>query len=128
VPSLRNVVDTRAHELTNSEDETFDFPRVKESTIQQELPVQPGGSLRSRVFRAGSWALLGHFLSLALRLAGSLILTRIFAPGVFGILAVVFAVQVLISLLTDIGIRQAVIQSRNGGDPSVLNTAWTLQI
>jgi O-antigen/teichoic acid export membrane protein len=87
-----------------------------------------GSSLRARVFRAGSWSLFGHFLTLVLRLGGTLILTRLFTPQLFGILAVSAAVQVAVGLLTDIGLRPAIIQSRNGHDRAFLDTAWTLQI
>jgi O-antigen/teichoic acid export membrane protein len=85
-------------------------------------------SFKSRVFNAGGWALIGHFSTLILRLAGTLILTRIFSPDAFGILAVVTAVQVVIGLLTDIGLRQAVVQSHNGEKQEFLTTAWSLQI
>ncbi|MBT1515634.1 oligosaccharide flippase family protein [Bradyrhizobium sp. SRL28] len=72
--------------------------------------------------------MIGHFFSLALRFVGTLILTRIFAPEAFGILAVVMSVQVVVTLLTDIGLRQAIIQSRNGDKQEFLNTAFSLQI
>jgi O-antigen/teichoic acid export membrane protein len=85
-------------------------------------------SLRFRVFRAGSWALTGHVGALALRLIGTIILTRIFAPDVFGILAVLTTISIVIALLTDVGLRQGVIRSSNGADQAFLNTAWTLQV
>jgi O-antigen/teichoic acid export membrane protein len=72
--------------------------------------------------------LVGHFFSLALRFVGTVILTRIFTPEVFGMLAIVMSVQVVITLLTDIGLRQAVIQSPNGDKRELLDTAFTLQI
>jgi O-antigen/teichoic acid export membrane protein len=37
-------------------------------------------------------------------------------------------VTVVIGLLSDIGLRQNIIQSPRGNDPSFLNTAWTVQI
>jgi O-antigen/teichoic acid export membrane protein len=61
-------------------------------------------------------------------MVGSLILTRIFTPEVFGVLAIVMALDVVIYLLTDIGLHQAVVQSPNGGKVRFLNTAWTVQI
>lgn len=69
-----------------------------------------------------------HFLSLLLRFVGTIILTRVFSPEVFGVLAIVMSVQLVISLLTDIGLRQAIIQSPRGDVPSFLHTAFTLQI
>src|SRR5262249_28263304 len=85
-------------------------------------------SLRSRVFKAGGWTLAGHFGALVMRMISSIVLTRIFAPDVFGVLAVLITISVVITLLTDVGLRQAVIRSPNGADQVFLDTAWTLQI
>jgi O-antigen/teichoic acid export membrane protein len=104
------------------------FIVIPDARIEAEQVEKGGRTLRSRVLRAGSWALFGHFLTLALRFIGNLILTRIFAPEIFGILAVVSSVLTVISLLADMGLRQAVIQSANGKNSAFLNTAWTLQI
>jgi O-antigen/teichoic acid export membrane protein len=84
--------------------------------------------LKHRAFHAGGWTLIGHFASLILRMAASLVLTRIFAPDTFGILSIIGAITAVIGMLTDIGLRQSIIQSPNGSDPTFLNTAWTLQI
>jgi O-antigen/teichoic acid export membrane protein len=86
------------------------------------------GSLRDRVFQAGSWTLAAHFSALVLRFISSLIMTRIFSPEIFGILALMTAVQVMVNLFTDIGLHQAIIQSQRGNESAFLNTAWTLQI
>ena len=80
------------------------------------------------MFRAGGWTLVGHFLSLSLRLMSSIILTRIFSPDTFGLLAIITAVTTVIGLLTDIGLRQSIIRSPNGGKPVFLNTAWAVQV
>jgi len=93
-----------------------------------ESPPKEAVSLKSRVFRAGAWVMIGHFLGLIFRLAGSLVMTRLLAPDIFGIMAIATAIQVVTALLADIGLRQAVIQSPNGEYPWFLNTAWTVQI
>jgi O-antigen/teichoic acid export membrane protein len=85
-------------------------------------------SLKSRVFRAGSWTLLGYIVGLFLRLGGTLVFTRLFTPEIFGIMAVAMAFHLVITLLADVGLRQAVIQSPNGENRSFVNTAWTLQV
>ena len=59
---------------------------------------------------------------------GTIILTRMFRPEVFGLLSIIMSVQVILTLLTDIGLRQAVIQSANGNKPEFLKTAFTFQI
>lgn len=85
-------------------------------------------SLKHRTFSAGAWALVSYFVSLSLRFIGTLILSRIFDPSTFGILAVITTVQVVIALLTDIGLRQTVVQSKSAEVHEFLDTAWTLQI
>ncbi len=85
-------------------------------------------SLKSRVLRAGSWSIIIHIVSFALRLGSSLITTRLFTPDIFGIMTMVMAINVLVSLLSDIGLHQAIVRSPNGENRLFLNTAWTLQI
>jgi O-antigen/teichoic acid export membrane protein len=43
-------------------------------------------------------------------------------------MAVCTAIHVVVTLIGDIGMRQAIIRSENGHDPTFLNTAWTVQI
>src|SRR5260221_5774066 len=85
-------------------------------------------SLKTRVLTAGSWTVAGHGSMLVLRLLGNLIISRLLAPEVYGIMAVCTAVHVIVTLIGDIGLRQAVVRSENGHDPVFLNTAWTVQI
>jgi O-antigen/teichoic acid export membrane protein len=92
------------------------------------VPVpKPKASLKSRVLRAGSWTMVGHLTSHVLRLASSLFMTRLLVPEMFGVIALAAVVQAIISLLSDIGLRQAIIQSPRGEERDMLDTAWTLQ-
>jgi O-antigen/teichoic acid export membrane protein len=85
-------------------------------------------TLKSRIYRAGGWSLGGYAASLALRFGSTLVLTRMFAPEVYGIMAVTAAVHMTIGALSDIGLNQAIIRSPNGQSSVFLNTAWTLQL
>ncbi len=85
-------------------------------------------SLKSRILRAGSWSVAGHLFGQVLRIGSSLIMTRLLAPEMFGVMAMAIVVQVVISLLSDIGLRQAIVQSPRGDSPALLNTAWTIQV
>lgn len=84
--------------------------------------------LRGRVLRAGGWILGGHFLAQLIRLGGNLILTRLLVPEMFGLMAIVYVLMIGISLFSDVGLGQNIIQSRRGEDPLFLNTAWVAQI
>jgi O-antigen/teichoic acid export membrane protein len=69
-----------------------------------------------------------HGASLVLRLGGSLIMTRLLVPEMFGLMAIATIVIAITSMLSDIGLRQAIIQSSRGDSRTLHDTAWTLQI
>lgn len=71
--------------------------------------------------------MLGQVFGVVLRLASSLVMTRLLVPEVFGIVALAGVIHVVVTLLSDIGLRQAVIQSPRGHAPTMLHTAWALQ-
>ena len=80
-----------------------------------------------RMFQAAALTLGAQFLSQVIRLGSSLITTRLLAPEMFGLMSLVVMIQVTLSLLSDIGLRTTVIQSRRGDDVVLLNTVWTIQ-
>jgi len=71
---------------------------------------------------------LGFAASQGIRLVTTLVMTRFLAPSMFGVMAIAVMVNVIASLLTDLGIRQNIVQSRRGEDRAFLDTAWTVQI
>lgn len=87
-----------------------------------------GQSFRQRILQAAGWSIAGYVLGYGLRLLSSLIMTRLLVPEMFGVMAVATVVQVVTSMLCDVGLRQAVIQNRRGDQQLFLDTAWTLQI
>jgi O-antigen/teichoic acid export membrane protein len=87
-----------------------------------------GRSLKQRVLSAAGWSTAGFVLSQFIRVASSLVMTRLLAPEMFGVMAIAITVNVITSLLTDLGIRQNIVQSKLGQTPAFLDTAWTVQI
>lgn len=85
-------------------------------------------SLRERVLRASRWTVVGQGAGQAIRLASNLLMTRLLVPEMFGVMAIATMVTVILSLLSDIGLRQCIVQSRRGNDPLFLDTAWVFQI
>ncbi len=55
-------------------------------------------------------------------------MTRLLAPELFGLMSIASIVMVGLTLLTDIGIRQNIIQHRHDNDQEFFDAAWTLQI
>jgi len=74
------------------------------------------------------WATGAYGTTQAVRLFASVVLARLLAPEIFGIMLIVNTLRTGIELLSDIGIGQNVVTSRNGEDADFLDTAWTLQI
>jgi O-antigen/teichoic acid export membrane protein len=90
--------------------------------------VMPPLSLRQRVFKAGSWTLLGYGGGLVLRFVSNLVLTRLLFPEAFGLMALMYAILTGINMLTDLGLNQSIVRSVRGAEPAYANTAWTLQV
>jgi O-antigen/teichoic acid export membrane protein len=84
--------------------------------------------LRQRVMRAASWTLGGHAISQVIRLGSNLIMTRLLAPEMFGVMAIAFVFIMALGMFSDVGLRQVIIKSHRGDDRRFLNTVWTVQI
>jgi O-antigen/teichoic acid export membrane protein len=84
------------------------------------------GVPKSMVVRLG-WMTMSYGAVQLLRLANNVILARILAPSIFGLMAVVNAIRTGVELLSDVGILQNIISNPKGDDPLFYDTAWTLQ-
>jgi lipopolysaccharide exporter len=86
------------------------------------------GSLKGKVFRGGAWLGAGSFIEQLVRFGRSIILARLLAPEAFGIMAVVLSASTLIHSLTDIGVREAVIQNPRGAEDEYIDSAFWLAL
>ena len=86
------------------------------------------GSLRQRVMRGGGITAVGYAGNQLLRFGSNLILTRLLFPEAFGIMAIMQAVVIGVTMLSDVGVAQSIVRHERGAEPSFLNTAWTIQI
>lgn len=93
-----------------------------------EPAVPSRRGLKQRAFSAGRWAVFGMATGQGIRLVTTLVMTRLLSPSMFGVMAIVVMVYVIAGLLTDLGIRQNIIQRHSRDDPRFLDTAWTAQI
>ncbi len=85
-------------------------------------------TLLQRALWAGGWTIAGQGAGQLIRLAGNLIMTRLLVPEMFGVMAIATMVTVVLWLLSDLGIRQNIVQSDRGEDAAFLDTAWVIQI
>lgn len=77
---------------------------------------------------ATKWVILASGIGHLLRLGTSLVLTRLLMPEMFGLMSIATTVGVIMAMLSDIGLRQAVVRSARGDDKTFLDTAWTIQV
>jgi O-antigen/teichoic acid export membrane protein len=84
--------------------------------------------LKRRVLNASSWSVAGAGVSYAISLGSNLLLSRLLVPEMFGVMAIASLVITILSMFSDVGLTQNVVQSRRGNESAYLNTAWALQI
>jgi O-antigen/teichoic acid export membrane protein len=72
--------------------------------------------------------LAGYALSQAIRLGSSLVLTRLLAPDIYGVMSVGYMVITALVMFSDVGLAAGAIQNRRGDEPAFLNVTWIVQI
>jgi lipopolysaccharide exporter len=86
-----------------------------------------GDSLKARCARSSVVLGAGAFIAKFLGFGSKVVLTRLLMPGEMGLMVMIISLTQLFEVLTEIGIKQSVIQHKNGADPEYLNMAWWLQ-
>lgn len=82
---------------------------------------------RAGLFGIG-WSGLAQLATLSIRLASNLILTRLLAPEVYGLLGSALAVLTTLEWLSDLGIQPALVRHPQGMTPDFLSTGWSMGI
>lgn len=81
-----------------------------------------------RLGRQLAWVVAPFAIQQVIRLAGSIVLTRLLAPEVFGLMLLVNTLRTGTELLSDLGIGQSVVRSPHGEDRRFIDVAFTLQL
>lgn len=84
--------------------------------------------LQNSLVKGLGWTVGAYGVMQLARFGANLVLTRILAPELFGIMVLVNSLRTGVDLLLDVGIGQNIIQNRSGENPDFYNTAWTIQI
>jgi O-antigen/teichoic acid export membrane protein len=88
-----------------------------------------GMTVSVRTLVSGAVWTIGAFgAGQALRVVTNIVLTRLLAPELFGIMVIINTLRSGVELLTDVGITQNIVYSKNADDPNFYNTAWTMRI
>ena len=86
----------------------------------------PARPFRRRVLDAARIEMLAYVAGQAMRFGSSLVLSRLLFPEAFGLTVIVGLVCQGLSMVTNVGVTQSVVQSRRGDEPLFLNTAFSM--
>lgn len=87
-----------------------------------------GDNLKARCARSSVVLGIGAFIAKFLGFGSKVVLTRLLVPQEMGLMVMILALTQLFEVLTEVGIKQSVIQHKNGADPEYLNMAWWFQV
>lgn len=85
-------------------------------------------SFKRRLLVGASITAVGQLLTYFIRFGSSLILTRLLAPDLMGLMAVGATFSYAAILFSELGLRNAVIQEERGKDPDYRDSLWTMAI
>jgi O-antigen/teichoic acid export membrane protein len=74
------------------------------------------------------WTIIAYACAQTVRLGSSILLSRLFMPQYFGLMALLNTLMIGLTLFSDVGLLPSVIRSEKGDDPRYLNTVWTVQV
>ena len=85
-------------------------------------------ALESRALKGTYFIVVFYGIGMGLRFGSSIILTRLFAPELFGVMTLLTTIIVGLNLFSHIGFEDSVIQNPRGDDEPFINTAWSIQV
>lgn len=85
-------------------------------------------SLRDRALSSGAVLLAGEAYSNLLRLLANLLMTRLLYPEAFGVMLVINIVFSALAMLSDVGVRSAIISKTGDLDQNFINVAYTVMV
>ena len=96
--------------------------------IKRSIESIIGTGLKARVFRGGAWLGVGSVSEQSLRLLRNIILARLLAPSAFGMMAIVLSAATFLQALSEIGVKESLIQNDRGSEPEYVNAAWWITL
>lgn len=96
-------------------------------TISNKIAQMRGDDLKARCARSSIVLGIGAFIAKFLGFGSKVVLTRLLASEEMGLMVMIISLTALFEVLTEVGIKQSVIQHKNGAAPEYLNMAWWFQ-
>jgi O-antigen/teichoic acid export membrane protein len=100
----------------------------REGVLTQEAKEPRHQKLEKQALKGTVYIIGFYGVSTVLRMASSVIFSRLFSPEFFGVMTLLTTVLVGLNLFSHIGLQDSVIQSPRGDEPVFLNTAWSLGV
>jgi PST family polysaccharide transporter/lipopolysaccharide exporter len=97
-------------------------------TISDKIGRLKGTDIKAKSARAVMALGVGTFAGRGMRFIRSMILARILAPDQIGIMAIIMSVSMISEALIEVGVKQSVIQNKQGASVEYLNVAWWMQV
>lgn len=102
------------------------------SDVNSAAPPPPRPSerigLRAKLINGVLGTTVGFGAQKLVQLISNLLLTRMLFPEAFGLMAIANVFIIGMYMLSDVGIRPAIVQMDRAHDHTFLNTAWTVQV
>lgn len=102
--------------------------KIRLNSLLKSVYAQILYKLKGHTFQASIWVAGSNLLSQMLRFVSNLILTRLLAPDIFGLIATVNVLYIAMFMLSDFGIKVSVVQSKRGNEARFLGTTASIQI
>lgn len=90
--------------------------------------LSPRGGVSERAVKSGIWASMANFIGRGLQLVKLIVLANILTPVQFGLVAYALLTLAAMRRLSNLGIKEALIQKEEDGVNEYLDTAWTLTV
>jgi len=97
-------------------------------TISDKIGQLKGTDIKAKSARAVMALGAGTFAGRSMRFIRSMILARILAPDQIGIMAIVMSLSMGFEAFTEVGVKQSIIQNKQGANDRYLNVAWWMQV
>lgn len=96
--------------------------------ISDKIDQLKGTDIKARSARAVMALGAGTFAGRSMRFIRAMILARILAPDQIGIMAIVMSFSMGFEAFTEVGVKQSIIQNKQGANARYLNVAWWMQV
>lgn len=97
-------------------------------SAEKNQKTDVSGGMRSRILSSIKLSSLRFTSQIALRLISTVVLTRLLAPEVYGVFAIVLLYRYLLEMFSDLGLRSVVLTKEGQTDETFLQTVWTVSV